>query len=590
MTGLSFAITLLEILVMVGFLLTMAAVGIWADRRQGAMVQDRVGPHRAVVYLPSIVVQLVLLLPPAVLCTLAGFNAVRGQRSVAAAADAALGGAELSILAGWLGAMVLCFVVRRHGAENDFDRRIASYSPRSILVTGLALHVLAFVVVGSLPVSVVPAAGRAMSGLLAAVLAVIAVYSAAKVPQGKIGIRLAGLLHVMADTIKAFWKEDFVPPRGDKFLHALAPILTIFAALATCAVVPFGRSLCFGDANRNGRFDLPDLAAVTPAMGPQFKCPGGHAVHLQIADLDAGILYVFAIAGTGIIGAAIAGWASDNKWSLLGGLRAASQMVSYEVAMGLSIIGLLLVYGSVRLGPMVEWQSSHAWGIFVQPFGFVLFATALFAETKRVPFDQPEGESELIAGYFIEYSGFKFIMFMTGELIEMAMASILLVTLFFGGYSLPFLQSDGVRVAFGDTVLFSRQMPHVTVVVISALTFFGKVVVVTWAQIFIRWTVPRFRYDQLMKLGWTRLLPLALANMMVTAIVVLAVRGNQSVEDGLAFAADVTQAVVAAGMVAAVLALLFGITSPVKRKRLLLSTAQRFAAAAGGVRAAPRGP
>jgi NADH-quinone oxidoreductase subunit H len=589
MNGLTFAITLLEILIMVGFLLTMAAVGIWADRRQGAMIQDRIGPHRAVVYLPATVVQLALLVPPAVLSTLAGFAAYRGQPA-AAAADAALGGAELAVLVGWSGAMVLCFVVRRLGASNGFDRMVAGWSPRGILVTGLALHVLVVLVIGSLPAAIMPVAGRALNGLLAAVLAVVAVYSAAKVPEGKIGVRLGGLLHVMADTIKAFWKEDFVPPKGDKLLHGLAPILAIFAALATCAVVPFGRSLCFGDANRNGQFDLPDLAAVTRTMGPAFQCPKGHVVQLQIADLNVGLLYVFAIAGTGVIGAAIAGWASDNKWSLLGGMRAASQMISYEIAMGLSIIGLLLVYGSVRMSAIVEWQSSNAWGIFVQPLGFVLFATALFAETKRVPFDQPEGESELIAGYFIEYSGFKFIMFMTGELIEMAMASVLLVTLFFGGYSLPFLSYEGVRVAFGDTVLFSRQMGLVSVVVISALAFFGKVIVVTWAQVFIRWTVPRFRYDQLMKLGWTRLLPLALANMLVTAVVVLAVRGHQGIEAALSFAANVTQALLAAGMAVAVLALLFGLTSPVKRKRILLSTAQKLAAAAGGVRAAPRGP
>ncbi|MEZ4301981.1 MAG: complex I subunit 1 family protein, partial [Polyangiaceae bacterium] len=378
-----------------------------------------------------------------------------------------------------------------------------------------------------------------------------------------------------------------IPPRGDRLLHSLAPILAVFPVLVTCAVIPFGRTLCFRDANGNG-FDFADLSTVAPAMTSTFQCPRGTAVPLQIADLNVGILYIFAMAGTGVIGAAIAGWASDNKWSLLGGLRAASQMVSYEVAMGISLISLLLIYGTIRLGPMVEWQSTHTWGIFVQPFAFILFLVALLAETKRVPFDQPEGESEIVAGYFVEYSGMKWGMFMTGEYVEVITSSVLLTVLFFGGYALPFLQNDGVRVAFGDTVLFTYKMNHVAVVVISMLTFFTKVIFVAWMQIFIRWTVPRFRYDQLMKLGWTRLLPLALANMLVTAIVVLAVDGHSDIEGALSFAADVTQALLAVGMVAAVLAFFFGLVEPVKRQKILLSTAQKFAAAAGGVRMRPR--
>jgi NADH-quinone oxidoreductase subunit H len=179
-------------------------------------------------------------------------------------------------------------------------------------------------------------------------------------------------------------------------------------------------------------------------------------------------------------------------------------------------------------------------------------------------------------------------MFMTGEYVELITSSILLVTLFFGGYALPFLQNDGIRVAFGESVLFAYKMNHVAVVVISMLAFFGKVIVMAWAQIFIRWTVPRFRYDQLMKLGWTRLLPMALGNMLVTALVVLAVQGHTDVEDGLTVLGDVTQAAVAVGMCAAVLAFFFGLVEPVKRQKIILSTAQRFAAAAGGVRATAR--
>ena len=244
-------------------------------------------------------------------------------------------------------------------------------------------------------------------------------------------------------------------------------------------------------------------------MSHDFICRG-HAVGLQVADLNVGILYMFAMGGTGVVGAALAGWASDNKFSLLGGLRAASQMVSYEVAMGLSLVGLFLVFGSVRLGQMVEWQGENAWGIFVQPFAFFLFLAALVAETKRTPFDQPEGESEIVAGYFLEYSGMKFGMFFMGEYIELFISSALLVTLFFGGYQLPFLHHDGITVAFGDTSLFEYKMNHPAVVIIGVLTFFGKTMLMAFVQIFFRWTLPRFRYDQVMKLGWTKLLPLSL--------------------------------------------------------------------------------
>lgn len=586
MTGVVVALSLVKILIMVGFLLNMAALATWADRRQGAMVQDRVGPNRAVVFLPSIAVQAILVVPPAIFSFLAGYAAYRGG-SGPNALDASLTALELAVFVTWFSLLVLCFVVRKKGAANGFDAAVGKWSPRSILIAGLTAHVLAFVVVGAVPADAMPAAARAMNGLLAVVFAAVAIYSGSKVPAGKVDLRLAGTLHAIADTIKMVWKEDFIPPKGDRILHSLAPILAVFPVLVTCAVIPFGRTLCFVDANRNG-FDWADLAHVAPAMGPTFQCPKGTAVPLQIADLNVGILYIFAMAGTGVIGAAIAGWASDNKWSLLGGLRAASQMVSYEVAMGISLISLLLIYGTIRLGPAVEWQSTHTWGIFVQPFAFVLFLTALLAETKRVPFDQPEGESEIVAGYFVEYSGLKWGMFMTGEYVEIITSSILLVTLFFGGYAVPFLQYDGLHVAFGDTVLLSYKMNHVAVVVISALAFFSKVVVMAWAQVFIRWTVPRFRYDQLMKLGWTRLLPLALANMLVTGIVVLAVDGNTGVEGVLQVFAQVTQAFIAIGTLAAMLALFFGLVEPVKRRKILLSTAQKFAAAAGGVRMAPR--
>jgi NADH-quinone oxidoreductase subunit H len=332
-----------------------------------------------------------------------------------------------------------------------------------------------------------------------------------------------------------------------------------------------------------------DLGRVAPGMmSHQWACPG-HTVGLQIADLNVGILYIFAMGGTGVVGAALAGWASDNKFSLLGGLRAASQMVSYEVAMGLSLVGLFLVTGTVRLNAMVEWQGENAWGIFVQPFAFFLFLAALIAETKRTPFDQPEGESEIVAGYFLEYSGMKFGMFYMGEYIELLISSAILVTLFFGGYQLPFLHHDGITVAIGDSVLFEYKMLHGAVVAISALAFFFKVTVMIFLQIFIRWTLPRFRYDQVMKLGWTRLLPFSLANIMVTGILVLAANeAGPAAASVLKVAADLTQAIVALGALAAFVALIVGLLEPVERKRFLSSTAARFAAAAGGTKATPR--
>src|SRR6185503_15737628 len=214
---------------------------------------------------------------------------------------------------------------------------------------------------------------------------------------------------------------------------------------------------------------------------------GEGAVPLQVANLNVGILYMFALAGTGIIGAAIAGWSSDNKFSLLGGLRASSQLVSYEVAMGLSLVGAFMDYNSVRFDDMVRWQSENAWGIFVQPLGFVLFLAASIAENKRVPFDSPEGESEIVAGYFLEYSGMKFGMFMLGEYMELAISSAVLVTIFFGGYALPFLHRDGITVSIGDTVYWQARLAHAAVVLIGVLAFFGKTWLVCWAQLFIRW-------------------------------------------------------------------------------------------------------
>jgi len=236
------------------------------------------------------------------------------------------------------------------------------------------------------------------------------------------------------------------------------------------------------------------------------------------------VLYIFAIAGTGVIGAALAGYCSDNKYALLGGIRAAGQMVSYEVTLGLSLVGCFMIYGSLLLEDMVAHQvANHVWGIFMQPLAFILFFTGSIAETKRIPFDVPEGESELAAGYFTEYSGMKFGMFMMGEYIEIVASSCLLVVLFFGGHDVPFLFADGLRAElmghdFGGLIL---PLPHLAVVGLGIVIFILKVVVLCWLSLMIRWSLPRFRYDQIMKLCWQYMLPASLANIFLTGVLVL---------------------------------------------------------------------
>ena len=316
-------------------------------------------------------------------------------------------------------------------------------------------------------------------------------------------IRLAGLLHPLADGLKFFTKEFYRPPRADKLLYSLAPILSMMPVMALVAVIPFGDTLCLREIARTAS-DRRHGVAGRPALRHVLRERADRVdlVELMVAPLNIGVLYVFALAGQGIIGAAIAGWSSDNKYSLMGALRAASQMVSYEVAMGLSLIGAMMIYGTIRLDDMVRWQGEHAWGVFVQPVAFVLFFTAAVAESKRIPFDLPEAESELVSGYFTEYSGMTFAMFYFAEYMEVATSSMLVVTLFLGGWQLPFLHRDGLTVQFGDVVLLHQVVPHVWMEVLSVLGFFGKVAAVCWFQTVVRWTLPRFRYDQLQRLGW----------------------------------------------------------------------------------------
>jgi NADH-quinone oxidoreductase subunit H len=326
-----------------------------------------------------------------------------------------------------------------------------------------------------------------------------------------LGFAGLGLVNTLiADPLKFLTKEDFVPAKGDKFLHTLAPCMALFPALVTFAVIPFGDVLQIGERQ----------------------------INLQVANLNIGILYVFAMGSLGVYGIVIGAWASNNKFSLLGGVRGSAQMISYEIAMGLSVIGVLMIYGTLELQDIARGQGAligellpnwlafmqpvigwlPAWGIFLQPLAFLLFFTSAVAETKRVPFDLPEGESEIVAGYHVEYSGGKFLMFFAGEFAEIVTVAGLVSTLFFGGWQVPYLLRDGFHFPWGATWF----LPHLAVVLLQVGAFTVKVVFFCWLQILLRWSVPRFRYDQVMRLGWKMLLPLALFNIAVTALWIVA--------------------------------------------------------------------
>jgi NADH-quinone oxidoreductase subunit H len=329
----------------------------------------------------------------------------------------------------------------------------------------------------------------------------------AGIPIAGKNIALWGLLHPLADALKFMWKEDFIPPRADKLLHAVAPIISVVPAIAAFTVIPMSAPI-FADY----------LTQVVPAE----IAVSGVGRPVQVASINMGILFLFAAGGTGVLGAALAGYCSDNKYSLLGGVRAASQMVSYEVTLGLSLVGCFMIYNTLLLENMVEWQRTHSfltiggynilpmWGVFLQPHMLVVFLAASIAETKRIPFDVPEGESELAAGYFTEYSGMKFGMFMMGEYIEMVALSAVVTVMFFGGYDVPVLMSWA-----------QESLPNLAVVALSVGVFLLKVVVLCWLQLMIRWTLPRFRYDQIMAMCWRYMLPLSLANVFVTGGLVL---------------------------------------------------------------------
>ena len=308
------------------------------------------------------------------------------------------------------------------------------------------------------------------------------------------GFRALGLFHALADAVKMFTKEDIVPAGADRTLHTLAPFFSVFFALVAFAAIPFGDRLILGD----------------------------RVIELQVVKIDAALLYVFAMLSLGVYGVILAGFASRNNYAILGGLRATAQMISYEIALGVSIVGVVMVYGTMDLAELVRAQGQLIggwipfWGVVAQPVAFIVFVTAALAETKRAPFDLPEAESEII-GYFVEYSGMKFGMFFLTDFLETIMVACLATTLFFGGWQVPFLLPDGFHFPWGGELL----VPHLLYVLLGVTSFTTKVLIFCWVFMQLRWTVPRFRYDQLMKLGWRGLFPISVVNVVVTAVVLI---------------------------------------------------------------------
>ena len=309
-----------------------------------------------------------------------------------------------------------------------------------------------------------------------------------------LGLRLFGLFHPPADAIKMLTKEDFRPARADRVLFGLAPFVSVFFALTAFASIPFGDTLRVG----------------------------GREIPLQAVTLNVGVLYVFAMLSLGVYGVMMAGWSSGNNFALLGGQRAAALMITAEVAIGASIMGVIMVYGSLNMMDIVRGQGAllwgwlPAWGIVTQPLAFVLFLTAGIAATKRIPFDMPEGESEII-GYFVEYSGMKFGMFAMADFLETVVIAGMTTSLFLGGWQVPYLDAAGVRLPWGWT----WSLPHLLVVLLQLGAFVLKVSAVIFFMMLIRWTLPRFRYDQAMRLGWLGLFPLSIANIVLTGLVLL---------------------------------------------------------------------
>ena len=298
-----------------------------------------------------------------------------------------------------------------------------------------------------------------------------------------------GILQPLADGLKLFFKEEIIPLTSNKSLFVLGPAMAMLTAMLTSAVIPWGSQI--------------EIA--------------GRTVSLQVADVNIGILYVFGVVSLGVYGIMIGGWSSNNKFSLLAAVRGASQIISYELAMGLSLISLLMMTGSLSLKTIVEQQMQGGWGGFLgwnilyQPLAFLIFLICVFAECNRTPFDLPEAENELNFGYHQEYSSMKLGLYLFSEYVNMFISSAVVSTLFFGGYDIPFVNESELASSIGVNL----------VALLGFLTFFAKIAFFLFLFIWVRWTIPRFRYDQLMDLGWKKLIPLALANLLITAVVIL---------------------------------------------------------------------
>jgi len=323
------------------------------------------------------------------------------------------------------------------------------------------------------------------------VVAMYATYGERKVAaflQDRLGPDRAGpfgILQPMADGLKFFMKEEIIPVVSNKFLFILGPSLAMMTAMMAGVLIPWGNTLIIS--------------------GQEFA--------LQITDLNVGVLYVFAVVSIGVYGIMIGGWASNNKYSLLGAIRASAQMISYEVAMGISIIALIMTTGTLSLGEIAALQKGgvggdwNLWNIVYQPLGFLIFLTCAFAECNRAPFDLPECETELIGGYHTEYSSMKLGFYLFAEYINMFVSSAVLSTLYFGGYNFPFMNDLGLS--------------HNAITILGTLFLFGKIFFFIFFFMWVRWTLPRFRYDQLMNLGWKVLLPLSIVNLLITALVLI---------------------------------------------------------------------
>lgn len=323
------------------------------------------------------------------------------------------------------------------------------------------------------------------------VTAMYATYGERKVAaflQDRIGPNRAGIfgiLQPLADGVKFFMKEEIIPVVSNKFLFILGPCIAMITALMAGVIIPWGSTL-----EINGSFYA-----------------------LQITDLNVGILYVFGVVSIGVYGIMIGGWASNNKFSLLGALRASAQMISYELAMGISIIALVLTTGTLSLGEIANLQTGgvggdwNFWNVVYHPLGFLIFITCAFAECNRAPFDLPECETELVGGYHTEYSSMKLGFYLFAEYINMFISSAVISTLYFGGYNFPFMHDLGLS--------------HNAITIIGTVFFFGKIFFFVFFFMWVRWTLPRFRYDQLMNLGWKGLLPLSIVNLLITAIILI---------------------------------------------------------------------